>query len=253
MAMKPFEIIAHRGIPDIHPENTIPAFERAIELGADSIELDIRLSSDHTPMVFHYFYLDVLASASGAIFDYTSEQLRGMHINGKNGTDQYQIPTLMEVLDVIGGRIGLEIEIKGPEAESAIMVANALADYKRIWDTIEVTSYEPQILRQFQMKCPGIPTDLLFPRSEPWMKLDVVAYMAVHRARLAGARAAHLHPTQLTSKVVEEIRKNNIEIHTWDVNDEQTLQTIADLGIPKICTDQFQQVKNFRQHLMMAN
>jgi glycerophosphoryl diester phosphodiesterase len=205
-AMKPFELVAHRGVPDIHPENTIPAFERAIELGADSIELDVRLSSDHIPMVYHYFYLDVIASASGTIFDYTCEQLRNVPINGKNETDKYQIPTLMEVLEIIGGRIGLEIEIKGPEPESAIIVANALSDYKRIWETIEVTSYEPSLLRDFHLECPNIAIDFIFPRSEPWMKLDVVAYAAIQRAKLAGARAVHLHPTQFTSKVVDEMK-----------------------------------------------
>jgi glycerophosphoryl diester phosphodiesterase len=251
--MKPFELVAHRGIPDIHPENTIPAFERAIELGADSVELDVRLSSDQIPMVYHYFYLDVIASASGAIFDYTCEQLRNIPIIGKNGTDKYQIPTLMEVLEIIGGRIGLEIEIKGPEPESAIIVAEALSSYKKIWETIEVTSYEPLLLRKFQAECPNIPIDFIFPRSESWMNLDVVTYAAIQRTRQVGARAVHLHPTQITSEVVEEARKNNIEIHTWDVNDEQTLKVVANLDIPNICTDNFQQVKNFRQQLMLAN
>ena len=251
--MKPYKLVAHRGVPDIHPENTIPAFERAIELGADAIELDVRLSSDHVPMVYHYFYLDVVASASGAIFDYTYEQLRHVPIIGKNGTDKYQIPTLIEVLEIIGGRIGLEIEIKGPEPESAIIVANALSNYKKFWETIEVTSYEPYLLRQFQMECPNIPIDFIFPRSESWMNLDVVTYAATQRAKQAGARAMHLHPTQLTSKVVDEIKKNNIEIHTWDVNDEHTLKAVAELDIPQICTDNFQQIKNFRQQLMMAD
>jgi glycerophosphoryl diester phosphodiesterase len=204
-------------------------------------------------MVYHYFYLDVIATASGTIFDYTCEQLRNIPINGKNGTHKYQIPTLMEVLEVIGGRIGLEIEIKGPEPESASIIAEALSDYKRIWETIEVTSYEPLLLRNFRMECPGIPTDFIFPRSESWMKLDVVTYMAIQRARLAGARAVHLHPTQITSEVVDKAGKNNIEIHTWDVNDKQTLKAIADLNIPKICTDNFQQIKYFRQQLMMEN
>jgi glycerophosphoryl diester phosphodiesterase len=174
-------------------------------------------------------------------------------IIGKNGTDKYQIPTLIEVLEIIGGRIGLEIEIKGPEPESAIIVANALSNYKKFWETIEVTSYEPYLLRQFQMECPNIPIDFIFPRSESWMNLDVVTYAATQRAKQAGARAMHLHPTQLTSKVVDEIRKNNIEIHTWDVNDEHTLKAVAELDIPQICTDNFQQIKNFRQQLMMAD
>jgi glycerophosphoryl diester phosphodiesterase len=251
--MKPFEIVAHRGVPDIHPENTIPAFERAIELGADSVELDVRLSSDHIPMVYHYFYLDVIAAAPGTIYDYTCEQLRNVPIIGKNGIDKYQIPTLMEVLEIIGGRMGLEIEIKGPEPESAIIVARTLSDHKRIWETIEVASYEPLLLRNFQMECPNIPTDFIFPRSEPWMKMDVVTYTAIQRARQAGARAVHLHPTQITSEVVDKAGKYNIEIHTWDINDEQTLKAVADLNIPKICTDNFQEVKKLRQQLMMVN
>jgi len=251
--MKPFEIVAHRGIPDIHPENTIPAFERAIELGADSVELDVRLSSDHIPMVFHYFYLNEITPIQGTIFDYTSEQLRNIHVIGKNGTEKYQIPTLNDVLEIIGGRIGLEIEIKGPEPESAKIIADTLSGYKRIWDTLEVTSYEPVLLRNFQMECPNIPTDLLFPRSEPWMKLDVVTYTAIQRSKLAGARAVHLHPTQLTSEVVDKIRKHKLEIHVWDVNDEQSLKTCAELEIPKICTDKFQQAKIFRQNMILEN
>jgi len=85
------------------------------------------------------------------------------------------------------------------------------------------------------------------------MKLDVVTYTAIHRSRLAGARAVHLHPTQLTSEAVDKIRDHDIEIHAWDVNDEKSLTTCAELEIPKICTDKFQQAKIFRQNLIMAN
>lgn len=251
--MKSFEIVAHRGVHDVYPENTLAAFQRAIELGTDSIELDVRLSADQIPMVFHYFYLNEVTSVSGTVFDYTLEQLRDVYIMDKNGTDKHQIPTLMEVLESIGGKVGLEIEIKGPEPESVKIIANALSDYKSIWSSMEVTSYDPLLLCEFQKLCPDIPTDLLFPRSESWMKLDVVTHMAIHRSRSANAHAVHLHPTQLTSEVVEKVGKSNIEIHAWDVNDDQSLKTCADLGISKICTDRFQQAKIFRQNLMMAS
>ena len=49
--MKEFEIVAHRGVHDEFPENTLPAFERAIELGADAVELDVRLTADGVPVV----------------------------------------------------------------------------------------------------------------------------------------------------------------------------------------------------------
>ncbi len=251
--MKTFEIVAHRGVHDMYPENTIPAFERAIELGADAIELDIRLTSDNVPVVFHYFYLNEITSLTGAVFDYTFEQLRDAKVINPHGNGNSRISTFAEVLDAIGGKIGLEIEIKGPEPESAKIIADVLSDHKSIWDNVEITSYEPLLLRNFQQECPKIPTDLLFPRSEGWMKLDVVAYLAIHRSRLAQARAVHLHPTQLTQDVVSEIQKQGIQVHAWDVNDEQSLNLCAQLKILKICTDKFQQAKLFRQSIVLAN
>ena len=72
------------------------------------------------------------------------------------------------------------------------------------------------------------------------MKLDVVAYQTGQRARLARARAVHLHPTQLSASVVEFLCGQKVQIHAWDVNDEAELKTITAYGIPRICTDNFQ-------------
>jgi glycerophosphoryl diester phosphodiesterase len=239
-----FEIVAHRGVSNEAPENTIPAFQRAIELGADAVELDVRLTSDGVPVVYHYFYLDEITTLSGPIFEYTWEQLQGMrHFT----SGDFSIPTLHQVLETLGGKIGLEIEIKGPEPEASEKVATVLHQFKDWWETIEVTSYEPMLLFDIRQRCPNLATDLLFPRSEEWMKLDVVTYLAIHRAKLAQARAVHLHPTQLSPEVVTSIRREGIEIHSWDVNDEMSLNAIGELKIPKICTDKLRQALAFRQ------
>jgi glycerophosphoryl diester phosphodiesterase len=243
-----FEIVAHRGIHDEFPENTLNAFLRAIELGADAVELDVRLTSDRVPVVFHYFYLDGFSLSSGAIFNYSFEQLQRVRLHDKSGrnVDGFRIPTLEEVLETIDGRIGLEIEIKGPEPESAQIVADVLHRFRYLWNRIEVTSYEPMLLWYIQQRCPGLPTDLLFPRSEDWMKWDAVAYLAIQRARLAHARAVHLHPTQLSSAIVSAIQQCGISVHAHDVNDERSLKLAAELGIPRICTDRFQEARVFR-------
>jgi glycerophosphoryl diester phosphodiesterase len=115
---------------------------------------------------------------------------------------------------------------------------------------IEVTSYEPGLLLAVGGRCPGVAMDLLFPRSEDWMGLDVVAYLAGHRARLARARAVHLHPSQLSLDVVSAIRRQGIEVHAWDVNDEQALRTAVELKVPRVCTDRLQQALQFRQALL---
>jgi glycerophosphoryl diester phosphodiesterase len=246
--MKPFEIVAHRGIPNEAPENTIASFQRAVDLGADAVELDVRLTSDRIPVVYHYFYLDVNTTASGAVFDFTFEQLKNVKVLCRENpaAKEGSISTLCEIMDIFGGKIGLEVEIKGPEPEAAEIIGNILNKHKKIWDTIEVTSYEPALLLAIQNACPGITTDLLFPRSENWMKLDVIQYQAIHRSRLAYVRGVHLHPTQLSETVVNALHEQGLEIHTWDVNDEQTLTTIANLGIPRVCTDHFKQTLAFR-------
>ncbi len=244
--MTSFEIVAHRGVTGESPENTIPAFQRAIELGADAVELDVRLTADGVPVVYHYFYLDEITDLSGPIFDYTWEHLQGkQQFTGGH----FSIPTLHQVLETLGGKIGLEIEIKGPEPESSEKVASVLLQFKNWWETIEVTSYEPMLLSDIRRRCPGLATDLLFPLSEEWMKPDVVTYLAVHRAKLAQARAVHLHPTQLSPTVVSNIRNQGIEVHSWDINDEQKLNAIWEMRIPKICTDKLPEALAFRQRI----
>jgi glycerophosphoryl diester phosphodiesterase len=249
--MKKFEIVAHRGIPTEAPENTIASFQRAVELGADAIELDVRLTADKIPVVYHYYYLQENTSASGAIFDFTLEQLRDVEVVYKNNPAIQcgRISTLSEVLEIFSGKIGLEIEVKGPEPEAPEIIGSVLNKFKNYWNTFEITSYEPALLLAIQKICPGLIVDLLFPRSESWMKLDIVRYQAIHFSRLANARAVHLHPTQLSETVVNALYDQGIEIHAWDVNDEQSLATVAKFGIPRLCTDNFIQALAFRDKL----
>lgn len=243
-----FEIVAHRGIASQAPENTLAAFRRAIELGADAVEFDVRLTADRIPVVYHYYYLDRVTTGVGPIFNYTLAQLRkvDVHCRADPALDTGKISTLAEVMDFINGRIGMEIEIKGPEPEAPDIIAGVLCQFKSNWDNLEITSYQPSFMLDIQRLCPGLKVDLLFPRSESWMKLDVVAYQAIHHSRLAHARAVHLHPTQLSADVVAAVKNAGIQIHAWDVNDEAALDRINGLGILRIDTDEFQQAFQYR-------
>jgi glycerophosphoryl diester phosphodiesterase len=246
-----FDIVAHRGVPDGVPENTIAAFQRALELGADAFEMDVRLSKDGVPVVFHNFYLDETTDASGPVFERTFAELREVKLRGAEGEEgeRCRIPALGEVLETFAGRLGLEIEVKGPEPESVEVVAATLEPFRHSWDTMEVTSYEPALLLDIGQRCPGLATDLLQRRSEEWMKLDVLAYVAVQGARLASARAVHLHPTQLSPEVVSAVRAAGIEVHSWEINDIERLEKIHQLGIPKFDTDDLKLALEFRAGL----
>ena len=246
--MAHFEIVAHRGIATEEPENTAAAFQRAIDLGADAVELDVRLTADRVPVVYHYYYLDGATTGHGPIFAHTLAQLRDVRVLCRSNPAVVpgQIPTLAEILEQFAAHIGLEIEIKGPEPEAPEIIGAILRRHSQYWQRMEVTSYEPALLLGIQQMCPGLAADLLIPRTENWMKLDVVAYQAAHRARLARARAVHLHPTQLSTAVVRTLGEQGTRIHAWDVNDEPRLRTIAAFEIPRICTDDFSQAWAFR-------
>jgi glycerophosphoryl diester phosphodiesterase len=96
-------VIAHRGASSERTENTLPAFERAIELGADFVEFDVQASSDGELVVFHDLRLERLTEARGPLRARPAAELR-----------ELGIPTLDEVLELTAGRIGLMVELKSP-------------------------------------------------------------------------------------------------------------------------------------------
>ncbi|MCY7304101.1 MAG: glycerophosphodiester phosphodiesterase [Thermoleophilia bacterium] len=96
-------VIAHRGASAEETENTLPAFERAIELGADFVEFDVQASSDGGLVVFHDLRLDRLTSASGPLRARPLAELR-----------ELGIATLEEVLELTAGRIAVMAELKNP-------------------------------------------------------------------------------------------------------------------------------------------
>lgn len=241
------EIVAHRGAHDRFPENSMPAFEEAIRLGADGIEFDVRLTKDGIAVVSHWLELEKSTGRPGYLFDMTFEELRTAPLVGlSSDSEESHIPSLDEVLSRFAGRIGLEIEVKGPERECAERVAESLQAFRNRWPAFEVTSYEPALLGIISASCPGIAVDLLFPRSEPWMTQEIVSYLALGTAKLAGARAVHLHPTQLSTSGVDLIRSQGVDVHCWDVNDAPSLEAMKHFGIKRVDTDRIVEAIEFR-------
>jgi len=87
-------IIGHRGYKEKYIDNTRQSFLKALEAGADGIELDVHLTKDGAVVVFHDFELSRMTKKTGYIFDYTLEALREVKIENNN-----RIPTLNEVLE----------------------------------------------------------------------------------------------------------------------------------------------------------
>ena len=144
---------AHRGLHDNAsdaPENSMPAFQKAVEAGY-GIELDVQLTRDRIPVVFHDETLDRVCGVSGNVRDYTLSELQAFTLCGSNE----RIPTFADVLRLVGGRVPLIVEIKIHEnANTVCAAADALLrDYKGVYC---IESFHPFAVRWYRKNRPEI-------------------------------------------------------------------------------------------------
>ncbi|MDK4490420.1 glycerophosphodiester phosphodiesterase, partial [Fusobacterium necrophorum] len=108
------KVFAHRGASGYAPENTLAAIKKAIEQGADGIEIDIQFTKDCKIVVFHDWKINRTSNGKGYVYDLNFEELRALEIGSWYG-DEYRkekIPTLEEILELIPENMMLNIEIK---------------------------------------------------------------------------------------------------------------------------------------------
>jgi len=108
-------VIAHRGEHLHHPENTLPAYQAAIDAGADFIEVDVRTTSDGKLVIMHDATVDSQTNGKGAVKDMTFAQIRALDVRGS------KVPTFEEVLDLARGKIGVYVDSK--QVAAAEMIA----------------------------------------------------------------------------------------------------------------------------------
>ena len=134
---------AHRGLHnESFPENSLGAFRNAVE-HRYGIELDIQLSKDKIPMVFHDATLNRVCGIDGKLAEYTCEELQKMHLLGS----EYTIPTLREVLELVDGRVPLLIEFKPGSTELCDIACPILDEYN---GSFCIESFDPFILRRIK-------------------------------------------------------------------------------------------------------
>ena len=157
-AMEPFRCpYAHRGLwgGDV-PENSLAAFRAAADAGF-GIELDVQLSKDGVVMVFHDYTLDRVCGVSGKVIEHTAAELGKIPLSG---VETECIPTLQQVLDAVGGRVPLLIELKGESGDAALVpkVLDALQGYEGKWC---MESFNPLLLRAVRKQAPEVVIGLL--------------------------------------------------------------------------------------------
>ncbi len=231
--MKPL-VLAHRGASAYAPENTLAAFNLAFEMGADGIELDIRLTQDGVPVVIHDDTVDRTTNGRGVVKTMTLEEIKQLDTSYK--FDNYRgekIPTLAEVLRAVGKRGIVNIELKSTTLKTDGIEAATLAVIQDTgtFDNVIISSFNPFALQRMFVLEPRLPRGLLYAPHLP---------LYLRRAwlrPLARATALHPHCSMVDAQFVAWAKSKGLRITTWTTDDPAEMKRLCDLGVNAIMTN----------------
>lgn len=227
--------IAHRGLSDRFPENTLAAFRAALGAGAGGIELDVRVTRDGHPIVMHDATVDRTTDGFGAVAGMTLEAVRRLGVGGTGGG----VPTLREVLEEFpGARVNIDIKDWDlPGAEKVVL--NVLRE-AGVADRVLVASADHRVLRRFRGAAGG-EFDTGASRRE------IAVFYALSRLRLERlvrpAYAALQVPVDygplriLTPRFVRAARSVGVRVDAWTINEPGRMREVLDLGADVVMTD----------------
>jgi glycerophosphoryl diester phosphodiesterase len=208
--MKKAWIIGHRGVAG-SPENGVPGFQRALEMGVDGIELDVRQSGDGKLVVVHGSVVGDHAVSS------TPYETFRLAIEG------HEIPLFEDVLKKFGKKTFLDIELKQPgfEAEAVALIKKYTNPEKTM-----VSGFDPKSLETVHDLLPGLQLGFIYNRTQDEESrhncpIDVV----IPQFRLA------------SRELIDEIHDEGLKVWAWTVNEEAEIKRLLNLGVDGLITD----------------
>lgn len=217
--------IAHRGAKAYEPENTLQAFQKALDLNSDGIELDVHLSSDGHIIVMHDETIDKMTNGKGDINTYTLAELKSFLI-----ADKLQIPTLNEVFDLVDKKCFINVELKN--ADTSRQVVSLIEKYiaEEGWDYSHfiVSSFDWNALKEVQNLNSNIPIGVLTEEN-----LDT----ALAFAETIKTKAIHPDFQLLNKEKVLQIQEKGFLVFPWTVNSEEDIQKVKSYQVNGIISD----------------
>ncbi|MCR5278182.1 MAG: glycerophosphodiester phosphodiesterase [Lachnospiraceae bacterium] len=216
----------HRGFSGNYPENTLLAFDKAIQAGCDGIELDVHLTKDEQVVVIHDERIDRTCDGTGFVADYTLDELKKFDASFKfrGQCEHTTIPTLREYFDLIKDTdIITNIELKTgintyPGIEGKTL---ALIDEYGLRDRIIISSFNHYSVLCMMTLAPNMEYGLL---SESWI-VDFAGY-----AKKLGCQYVHPIFCEVTDMFALETARAGIGINTWTVNEEADIREMISRG-----------------------
>lgn len=245
-AGKGFLVIAHRGGRQLGPESTLPLFRRAVELGVDVLEMDVRQSADSALIVLHDAAVDHTTEGSGRADSLTLAQLKaldaGYDWTADGQTHPYRghgirIPTLVEVLQAFPQQ-RFVVEIKEEDARVARALCAALRDCGAE-NRVLAASFHGGALAAFRLACPEVATSAASAEVTWYWLLHLVRLSLLYRPSFCALQVPErFGPVQLVDgRFVERAHARGLPVQVWTVDEEKDMERLLDLGVEGIMTD----------------
>ncbi len=215
-------IIGHRGAPHHAPENTLGSFKKAMEMQASMIELDISLCRSGELVVIHDERVDRTTDGEGLVSRLTLKELKKLDAGGGE-----RIPTLAEAMDLLNGKVRLNIELKGKNTAPALN--RFLAEYLggsawRIEDLL-VSSFDLVELSRFKALSPGMALGPLH---------GGVPLEGSEFARPLAPRSLHFNLDFIREELVAQAHRNGYQVYVFTVDHPEDRERMKALGVDGI-------------------
>ena len=240
-------IIAHRGDLCNAPENTLPAFQRAHDSGADGIELDVRLTRDDQLVVFHDRGLRRIGGIGGLVTNTTLEEMRSLDVGGWFGLEfrGLQAPTLDEVFELLPHDFLINVEMKAVIDRMRLIahkVAEAIKRHGRQESTL-VSSFNPISLWELRKIEPSMLRGYIWSRRHP-PPIRSRCFSRMVRAHWYDPAHDSYNP-----RLMRNMRRRNVKTLAWDVDFDRDLSRMASSRLDAVVTDDLSFLLKQRQEL----
>jgi len=234
---KQVENVAHRGAAGYAPENTIAAYDLAVDMKADYIEIDVQRSKDGELVSIHDTTVDRTTDGTGKVGDLTLEQLKSLDAGSWKG-EQFtgeQIPTFEEILDRYHGKVGILIELKAPEYYPGIeqQVADLIKERN-----LDKPQNKKIIIQSFNFESMKKMNQLL-----PQVQIGVLTSNRAHTTMDAlkefSTYADWFNPSYgiVTKELVDQVHSNGMKIGSWTVRSQEAADFLFEMKVDAIISD----------------
>jgi glycerophosphoryl diester phosphodiesterase len=219
-------IIGHKGASSIAPENTLKAFQKAIELKADYVEFDIHITKDGKIVIIHDSDTFNATGVKGLIKDMTLDQIKSL-----DAGEGEEIPTLRELISIVRKKMGLQIEIKSTNLLDRL---TQILKEENLISTSIVSSFMLDELLKLKLLEPSLKVGLL-------LSADLVRPKLIKRKieKIAKNNFYAIHPpfTTTDKEIVDFAHSYGLKVIVWTVNDREIMENLIELAVDGIITD----------------